>query len=213
MRWLWALLLLAWSTFSLRAQTLAAGVKGGVRLTDDLDTYWATSESKRYAVGPMVTVGFGHGFSVEVDALYRRVGYRTLNSDILGGSTTSRARGNSWEFPMVLRKRFVGPFYGIAGYAPRMIHGSEHTDVLQVVALDPRLMTHVEFDFPGLWDTTHGIVAGGGMERRIGRLRIAPEVRYVFWNKPAVEEYGSRGFAIVSSQHQVDVMIGILWGR
>ena len=112
-----------------------------------------------------------------------------------------------------MRKRLLGLFYGAAGYAPRIIHGSEHTDVFQVVGSDPRLTNYVEFDFPGLWDTTHGIVAAAGMERRIGPLRIAPEVRYVFWKKPAVEEYGSRGFTILSSQHQVDVMVEISWGR
>ena len=67
------------------------------------------------------------------------------------------------------------------------------------------------FDYPGGWDTTHGIVAAGGVERRAGRVWIAPEVRYVYWNKPPVEEYGSRGFSIASSQHQVDVLIGITW--
>jgi hypothetical protein len=204
-------LLLLFST-PLTAQTFAAGVKGGLRFTDDLDTYWADSESKRYVVGPMAAVGFGHGFSVEVDALYRRVGYRTTSTGLfIGEFSTTGLRGNSWEFPMLLRKSLWRGFYGAAGYAPRVIHGSGHTTLVQIASLDPRDFTHLEFDVAGTWDTTHGAVGGAGFEKRIGRLRVAPEVRYIFWNKPAVEEYGSRGFTILSSQHQVDVLIGITW--
>jgi hypothetical protein len=43
----------------------------------------------------------------------------------------------------------------------------------------------------------------------VGRVWVAPEVRYVHWNKPAVNEYGSHGFSIQSAQDQVDVMVGI----
>jgi hypothetical protein len=57
---------------------------------------------------------------------------------------------------------------------------------------------------------THGLVTAWGVERRVGRVRIAPEARYVYWNKPAVEEYGTRGFSIVSSRHRVDVMVRIM---
>jgi len=52
-------------------------------------------------------------------------------------------------------------------------------------------------------------VAAAGIENRAGRLRIAPEVRYVRWNKPAIHESGSHGFEIVSSQDQVDTFVGI----
>jgi hypothetical protein len=209
MRRFWAILLLCSSTAPLDAQSLGVGVKGGVRLLDDLDSYWAISESKRYVVGAMATIGFGPGFSVEVDALFRRAGYRTRNSDLLGGSSTARARGNSWELPILLRKTLGHGLYGAAGCAPRLIHGAEHVDIWQS-GPDIR-KDHIEFDLPGTWDTTYGLVAGGGLTRRVGPVRVAPEVRYVYWNKPAIEEYGSRGFSIVSNQHQVDVLIGITW--
>jgi hypothetical protein len=137
-------LLLSFSTGPLGAQVLGVGLKGGVRLTDDLDTYWAISESKRYVVGPMATVRRGSGFAVEVDALYRRVGFRTMNSGLfIGEVATSRARGNSWEFPMLLRKSLWHGVYAGVGYAPRVIHGSEHVNLVQVTSMNPVVFTHL----------------------------------------------------------------------
>jgi hypothetical protein len=205
-------LLLIFSTVPVAAQGLALGVKGGLRFTDDLDTYWATSESKRYGVGPMATVGFGHEFSIEVDGLYRRVGYESMSTGLfISEVSATRLRGNSWEFPILLRRTVWRGVYGRMGYAPRVIHGSGHVSSVNVASLNPLTYSRTERDTPGLWDTTHGAVGAAGIERRIGRVRIAPEVRYVYWNKPAVQEYGSRGFTILSSQHQVDFLIGITW--
>jgi hypothetical protein len=206
------LIVLSFSTLPLPAQIFGVGLKGGTRLLDDLDTYWATSESKRYVIGPMATVGFGSGFSFEVDVLYRRVGYRTTSTGLfIGEVSTTGLRGNSWEFPMLLRKTIWRRVYGGIGYAPRVIEGSGHVSLVQLASLEPRTLTYRQFDVAGSWDTTHGVVGAAGIERRVGRVRIAPEIRYVYWNKPAVEEYGSRGFTILSSQHQVDVLIGIRW--
>jgi len=43
----------------------------------------------------------------------------------------------------------------------------------------------------------------------LGPLRIAPEVRYLRWNRPAVEVFGSHSFSVVSNQNQVDLLLGI----
>lgn len=106
-------------------QSLSIGVKGGVRTTDDI-TGDATSESKRYTVGPTVEIGLPLRFSIEFAALYRRNGYQTSFGDFAGGFA-ERERGNSWEFPILLKYRL--PFllarpYAEVGYAPRRISGS-----------------------------------------------------------------------------------------
>ena len=194
----------------LSAQLFSVGVKGGVRLTGDLDTYWATSESKRYTVGPMVTAGLPVGFRLEFDALYRRVGFRSANSDIyFGGSYTERDRGNSWEFPIVVRRALWRGIYAGIGYAPRVINGSKHFDSFFVTSINPLITTHSESNLPGSWDTTHGVVGTVGIAKRVGPLRIAPEIRYTRWNSPALNEYGSHGFSIQSTQNQVDLLVGI----
>jgi hypothetical protein len=193
----------------LAEQPLAFGVKAGGRVTGDLDSFFAISESRHYAVGPMVTVALPSGFRIEVDGLYRRVGYRTSDTDPVGGVYTERQIGNSWEFPMLLRKRIGYGLYAAAGYAPRVIHGSGHVNIIQTVDLIHNTKSFFQTDVPGSWQTTHGIVAAAGIEKRFGRMRLAPEVRYIFWTGPSVDVQGSRGFSISGSQHQMDLLVGI----
>jgi len=194
---------------TLAAQPVTFGIKAGARLTSDMDQYWATSESKQYVVGPMVVARLPRGFGLEFDVLYRHIGYRSSDSDILGGSYTQRVTGNSLEFPIVLRKTLGWGIYAGAGYAPRSTSGSGHENVIQVNGLDSRNTTFFQSDFPTEFRTTHGVVGAAGIEKRVGPVRLAPEVRYVRRTRPFVEIYGSRGFSIVSTQNQVDLFVGI----
>jgi hypothetical protein len=194
---------------ALEAQPVSFGVKGGVRLTGDLDSYWAESESQRYVVGPMVTVALPLKFRLEFDALYRRVGFRSGNADGFGDVYAERDRGNSWEFPIVVRHTFWRGVYAGVGYAPRVINGSSHIESTSVRSINPVIRTYSEYTLPGSWETTHGVVAAAGFEKRVRPVWVAPEVRYVHWNKPAVDVYGSHGFSIQSTQDQADVMVGI----
>jgi hypothetical protein len=187
----------------LPAQLFTFGVKGGVRLNTDLDNYDATSESKRYVVGPMVTFGLPLGFRVELDALYRRAGYRTSFGNIFG-TFTERDRGNSWEFPIILRHGLTHGLYAGVGYAPRMINGSGHQNLVLTL---PSGFESV--NIPGAWDVTNGVIGAAGIEKRVGRLRIGPEVRYTFWTRPSITVYGPQGYFLQTSQHQVDVMVGV----
>ena len=187
----------------LPSQPFTFGVKGGVRFTGDLDSYFATSESKRYVVGPMVTARLPFGFRLEFDALYRRVGNRTSFGDTCG-FFTERDRGNSWEFPMVVRHSIGHGIYGGVGYAPRVINGSGHIHAVSALPV-----YYSEHDVPGSWNTTHGVVGTAGIEKHAGPLHIAPEVRFTWWNQPALDLSGSHGFAVQSTRHQVDLMVGI----
>ena len=187
----------------LPAQPFTFGVKGGVRLTTDLDNYDATSESKRYVAGPMITAALPAGFRLEIDALYRRVGYRTSFGSVFG-YFTERDRGNSWEFPIILRHSLIRGLYVGAGYAPLTINGTAHINQVDLFPVSFQV-----FDRPGSWDVTHGVVGTAGIEKRVGPMRIAPEVRYTFWTAPALNIYGSHGYFVQSSQHQVDLMLGI----
>jgi hypothetical protein len=193
----------------LSAQPISVGVKGGVPVTGDLDSYYAVSESRRYTVGPMVTATLPLSFRLEFDALYRRVGFRTADSDFLGDSYSERARGNSWEFPILVRRVLWRGVYAGIGYAPRVINGSAHTNSVFVTSLDPLIKTYSERTIPGSWDTTHGVVSAAGIEKRWGPLHIATEVRYTRWNRLAVDVNGSHGYSIQSTQNQVDLLVGI----
>src|SRR5438105_4608052 len=175
---------------ALFGQSLSIGVKGGVRATDDFQ-YAATSESKRYVVGPTVEVALPLGFAIELEALYRRQGYRTGNSTPLYSSSIREA-DNLWEFPVLARYRILLPRirpFAEVGWAPRIMHGYSDTSSSYLSQLNPPAYTsgsgrtHVD------WPTTHGAVLGGGVQFGGGRLQFAPEIRYTHWNQQGVHGY------------------------
>ncbi len=188
------------------AQSIAIGVKGGLRLTSDVGGD-ATSDSRRYVVGPMMTVNLPLGFMVEGDALYRRFAFRSTSYDILGGSSFLRGTANAWEFPILLRRGLFKGIYASVGYAPRVVNGTSHynwiTKDLQGNA------SYSTASYPTEYQISHGVVAGAGVEKRFGFLYIAPEVRYTHWNRPSVQYYGSHGYQYYGTQDQVDILVGI----
>lgn len=188
-------------------QTLAIGVIGGARVTDDLTGGGATSVSKRYVVGPALDIGLPLGFGVEVDALYRREGFQSFfGNPVNSGFSVEHA--NSWEFPMLLKYRLPFPLiqpFVEAGYAPRVMNGTIST--LNTSASPPvQLQASSE-----LWPTSQGLVIGGGVQFAIGRLRVSPGVRYAYWNNAAIMATNGNGPSWYSSQNQVDILVGIGW--
>ena len=194
------------------AQRFGFGIKGGVRLTGDIDSYFATSESRRYAIGPMVDIGLPLGFGVEVDALYRRTGFRTGNGGFWG-SFQDDYRANTWEFPLLLKYRLGLPLvkpYVEAGYSLRHIAGSYTGSGYNV---DIPTGAQVPFTTHGEWnpDVSHGIVTGGGVEFGAPHLHIAPEVRYTRWNNDPINFSGTQGSYVSASRDQVEALVGITW--
>jgi hypothetical protein len=199
-------------TFGAAAQDFAIGVKGGVRATGDFEGSTVSSESKRYVVGPSVEIGLPARFSVEVDVLYRRFGYTSQFGSVFG-SSVERGRANAWEFPMLLKYRLpvtgVRPFVA-AGYAPRRFSLSADSsgyfiDVPTGARIPSSNSTHSS-------DTSHGFVAGAGIEFRLARLRVTPEFRYTHWLDRPLNNFGSQGYFVRSAEDQADIMLGLSWG-
>jgi hypothetical protein len=199
-------------------QSLTLGVVGGGRLTDDL-TGNATSESKRYAVGPEAELSLPFGLAIEVDAIYRREGYLdtapTLFSSVPVGFQPyyQYERANSWEVPVLLKYKtsfpVVKPFVE-AGYAPRVLSGT--LDSFTTTYCNP--ITNVcqggQSTQTGTnWKPSNGLIIGGGVQVGLGRLRISPEVRFTRWSNAAIEV--TQLFSFQSTQNQVDVLVGIGW--
>lgn len=192
---------------SCSAQRLAVGIKAGARLTDDVEAA-AAPESKRYVVGPMVELKLLKGLAVEFDALYNRFGYRTANSDILGGGYVERVRGNTWEFPILAKYHFKLP-YLLLGYSPRRTAVQARGNGVSVSIIGPSSPYEYSRDY-GL-RTTHGLVTGAGLNLPAGPLRLSPEVRYTRWNADPIGIQGSRGFSIRGVQNEVKLLLGITW--
>jgi hypothetical protein len=192
-------------------QSFSIGVKGGVRGTNDISGD-ATTESKRYIVGPMAELGLPLGLGVEFDALYRSEGYRTAFGNF-AGSFVARERANSWEFPILLKYKFPFPVvkpYLAGGYAARVINGSIDWDGY-TIDLSNGQKTFGHSHSGTNWDKSHGIVVGGGVRFTIGALQISPELRYTYWNNAAISSFGPQGYGFQSTQNQVDVLLGLGW--
>jgi hypothetical protein len=164
------------------AQTVSVGVTGGVPLLYGVPStpdalVSATDESRPYVVGPSIQLALPHGFAVELDALYRRLGERESGVTAFPTNVNSsdRWRGNAWEFP-ILGKYYFGkrerwqPFVG-TGMAMRWLS-----------------RTH-QGNETGLFGTSYVIhqsdeqfIAGetgaAGIRIRTGRIKWLPQFRY-----------------------------------
>jgi hypothetical protein len=189
--------LLAWlgctSAFS---QSVTFGVKAGARLSGDLSSSGETiSESKRYTLGPTVEFKLPLGLGLEVNALYKRVGTREFNTDILGDQFRSRDRSNSWEFPILVKYRLHGKAfrpYISGGYAIRAITGSGTVEGICCFSASPSAPTAVTRTvtaYSTQYNVSHGAVVGGGLELKGGPFRISPELRYTRWNNSALSMF------------------------
>lgn len=194
------------------AQQFEVGVKGGIRTTDDVSGS-LTSESKRYIVGPMLDVRLPLRLSFEFDALYRRFGYTGYASSCCGSSIT-RERSNSWEFPLLLKYRLpeflAHPFVGV-GYAPRTVHGAAISSGSFLSA--PGQTTYFFNQHSNTnYSVTHGVVASAGVSLGAGHVRFSPELRYVHWSAPFLNAFGGDGsFQFVSKQDEFFVLLGVSW--
>ena len=167
-------------------QSIYIGGIGGGMATDEYPSDFVTSVSKRYVVGPQLDIDLPLGLGFEADALYRPEGFQS-------SSYALNESESSWQFPLLLKYRFPFPLvkpFAEVGYAPRVINGPI-----------------------GLFDTggSHGVVIGGGVQFGIGRLRLAPVVRYTHWNNNPIAVVIPNGPTFASNQNQVDILVGIGW--
>ena len=169
------------SSFSLMGQALSFGVKGGASLTDPAERF---DQSQRYAVGPLLELGFPGKVAIEINALYSRFG----SSYSLQGLAGGRTRGNSWEFPVLGKYYFadrgaaVRPFAS-SGFAFRKIWFDDR---------DRRSSGGRELGV--------GAVFAGGVSLKAWKLHVAPEFRYTRW--------GGSNFP-ATNPNQAQVLLGI----
>lgn len=195
------------------------GIKGGVPLTDPFQTgSWfnidfgesASAATRRYTVGPMAELRLPHGFGVEFDVLYKRLGFGDLNVSSALVFAYTNASANSWEFPVLAKYRIplirrVRPYVDV-GPSFRTLSGVSASTV-----------TIIEFGYGYVSGPVHsssephldhrsnaGVAVGLGTDFRVGILSISPEVRYTRWR---ADQYPDP--YLYSNQNQVDILLGI----
>jgi hypothetical protein len=202
------LLLLGLVSCALSAQRVSIGVKAGIPITDILNTADGPFSSSYvvnnhpYLVGGTIQLNLPARFSIEVDGLYRRLGYR---HDFLPGAPpspvpfASRTTANSWEFPVLGKLAILpGPIrpFVDAGANFRRVTGAE-----QIGGLGPGVPGELAEDF------TAGFTFGGGIELKLGRVRITPELRYTHWGTESFRD--SVNSILHTNLNQGDFVLGL----
>ncbi len=198
------LALMVWP--QLLAQGVSVGLRAGIPVTPMLT---ANSPQQvwtpRFTIGPLVEVHVWRGAAAGADFLLRRTD--------LGPSPAGSRRAEVWlwEAPITAVYRFHAPArpfvrtgisfdrvfdIGGANACGRGIFGE------QFYCLEGSYIAEVRHR------GTVGVVAGGGLEFRAGRLRLEPELRVTHWNDRNI---GVRGSAVRSNLNQAAFLIGIIF--
>jgi len=191
-------LLLLTITSQCAAQTLHFGLIGGFAPTDAYPgkiipvsipgpdaplgvRYF--SQNKDWLAGGLVEIRFGRKWAVEADGMYRELHMTSVGVSHDGTlNSISFAPIVTWEFPILLKRRFqwriVQPF----------------------VEAGPSFRTTGNLNaFP----SHYGFTAGAGVEKSFHGLNIAPVVRYTRWAAdPDLFDNPAR-----SSQNQVELLV------
>lgn len=166
---------------------LHVGVKAGAPLKSVTETVAAPALKNlpsHWTLGLMVDVDLPLGLGVEVDALYRRVGYEGEAGGATLPRTIQRAEftGGVWDFPVIGKYRFrdvpASPYVG-AGWSHRRLN-----DLLRFSS------------------GADGFVLAAGLRLHAVIIRISPELRYTRWSVPDVQP----GFR--ASPNQVELLVG-----
>jgi hypothetical protein len=181
------------------AQSIGLGAEIGAPLTDSFtgnsfSNSLITSVAKRYTVGPSFEWMGNEHFGFETAALYKHSGYK--QDLIVAGSQTNM---NSWEFPFLGKATIPGQMIGVfadGGLALRYLRGSTTYSALGT----PLVNQPLSFSDP--W--SRGIVAGGGVSMKVGRLYLEPKLRYTRWILG-----NSSVPAFISNPNQIEYLLGV----
>jgi len=154
------------------AQPVSFGIRGGVPFTGafsdtSVSEITSYSSSNSYLVGPMVEVHLPLGFSIEGDGLYHPL---NLSQTTVTGATPAnpsvtihqRFTFQSWEFPVLVKYRFL------------------HTPIVKPLVEAGPTFRATGQALSGNFSKA-GFVLGGGVEVKMGHIRVEPELRYIRW--------------------------------
>lgn len=207
------LLLIVTSAVASRGESFAVGVRGGIPLTEDFQTggggfhlYNARyfSMTRRYVVGPAVTLPLPLRLGLEVDLLYRRLDYDSFSSSFFSAGDAgtsyswSTAVGNRLDLPILVRcpvsrisRGRAAGFYVLGGPTLGIHYGfTERTHQISDLVFAGHSDTFYRTNEPGEMDHRVGaaLTVGAGFDARANRLHIKPELRYSRWVSAAFND-------------------------
>jgi hypothetical protein len=178
------------------AQHFSFGVIAGGGLTDafhdqtfhGVDTVTRFfSDSKDPIFGPMVDLGLPANVSVEFDILYRPFHLASSNAVIPTATVTSSTSFGTWEFPLLLKYRFPV----LIPWAKPLLEAGPSFRAGSGANAEP---------------SKHGLTIGGGLEVKIFRLKVAPQIRFTRWGSDKAQLLFA---APLTNLNQAEFLVGL----
>lgn len=187
MKYLAILFLSSAALFAQDFKHYSLGFKGGVPLNDQFEansnaiSQYGTA-NRRWLVGATGEFHFNQRFSVEVDGIYKRIGY---DSSFAGPFTLRQStQANQWEIPVLFKYNFaVGHFKPFVDVGASLRH---ITSMKQTTYGSPGSIPIITDSAAELLNrNSYGGVAGFGLNFHYGHVQISPEARYTRWANSA----------------------------
>jgi hypothetical protein len=116
--------------------------------------------------GPTLQLSLLRGLALEADAVERT--WRSTTQE--GVASVASTSCQTWEFPLLARYK-LGP--------------KESGRLQPFFEAGPALRTRGDLSAAEV--ARHGVTAGAGIEGRVGRLEIAPTIRFTRWGQPEIQ--------------------------
>jgi len=188
------LLLVALTAPAYAGDFLAVGLRAGIPLTDAFDQvatpgFSFENATKRFTIGPSAEILLPFGLGFEADVLYRKTDMNVTRTD--GDSSVTQEKSvRVWEIPLFAKFRFPG-----LGLRPFVSGGGSYRSF----GTFPTLVTNLK-------DSGWGFVLGGGLEIKVKRVRISPEIRFTRWGSG---EKSSGATVLKFNRNQLDFLVGV----
>jgi hypothetical protein len=192
-------------------QRLYWGVIGGTGLTPDFPRYDVSGAADAYGnpayhfqhlagsrsliLGGLLEVQLTSSFALEADILHRPLRTTIVDTNFPAGgpsvtTTNNYLAANTWEFPLMLRWNPLSPL--VWGRVRPFLEGGVAFRTSQ--------------DVSGALPSQFGMTAGVGAAIHLGKLRVAPTIRYTRWDKETFfPPYPTKG-------DQLELLTSVAWG-
>ena len=205
------LFLLLFGAVAAFAQPFSFGVKAGLPLNDFLNAaqsqhFAFNTTTNRYIIGPTAELHLPLNLGIEFDVLYRHFDYNGSGS-LVDVITNSRTTGNAWEFPLLAKYRIpmkiVHPYVD-AGVAWDTLSGLTQTITNTVLPNHTTTTTSNPAELNN--STTRGFVMGAGLDVKVLRVHLSPEIRYTRWG---AQHFIDPNGLLHSNETQGEFLLGI----
>jgi len=187
------------------AQHISVGIKAGVPLTGLLRgrcCQEVPTQTRRYAIGPVVDIGLPLGFGVEFGAMYKRfdqqsiavttTGYVNIDDETgypIQQTAGISAVGHSWEFPVAVQYHFFKS--AIRPYVEGGVSLNRLSNVysFQNVSINFRQLPFTFAPLRGSF-TRVGPLFGIGVDVKLHRIHVTPGLRYTHYIELRAGESG-----------------------